>query len=521
LLASQGKALIHKYWGRYVALLNDEVRCKKWCVRGPTSNLPCYITRFRDLSIVYSRLADFRNLIDTRLTIDSRQLAIRVASGLNRADTSLLEQVSTVYPGECYEWARSNHRRSFYWNPVDVAQTDVIESLDEAAHALKTAGRHCVWSWSECYDASVHFLSGGLDSSILAGLLGTSPKRKKVLCLHMRGSNSTSDELPFAEAVATHAVLPLIVQGQIRTLNTADLVRFSPEASPVYGPGWHLAMIPAARALAKREGAQTIFHGSWGDALLVNFRPQEVAGDLVARSGISEALLPLILSLSATTMRSVWSIGLGALRDGWLARRKRVSLQQFLSPRRIVRKELWPDICADPALLEPWFASAKGLPLAKFSQVVQTAFPSDFYSQPGSPEDVEVTGLLSCSQPIVDLCLRIPTYLHVYNGRPRALARLAFSRELPIEVSSRYWKSGGADTLKSLLATSRAFIREMLLDGALVHDFLDRASVERALSGSPLKSEITDGELLDYIAIEAWIQGLRAGDLRPGLHAAS
>jgi asparagine synthase (glutamine-hydrolysing) len=146
------------------------------------------------------------------------------------------------------------------------------------------------------------------------------------------------------------------------------------------------------------------------------------------------------------------------------------------------------------------------IPPGKFVQVFHCTIPFLFRDPlpiAGDPENVNPL----VSQPIIEMCLKIPTYFHANGDRDRALARRAFSQNLPHDVLCRTWKGGVEGHAKAMLMHNLGFFRELLLDGLLVkRGILDRSRLEIALSGRPTKSDAFNTEVFDYVGIEAWLQ---------------
>jgi asparagine synthase (glutamine-hydrolysing) len=109
------------------------------------------------------------------------------------------------------------------------------------------------------------------------------------------------------------------------------------------------------------------------------------------------------------------------------------------------------------------------------------------------------------SQPVTELLLRIPLDVHFQNGRERGLARKAFAEDLPPEIGRRTWKDRAPEFLDELVQRHRKFLRELLLDGVLVHEgLLDRVAVEDALTDRISTSPVFPGELLRHLDVEVW-----------------
>jgi asparagine synthase (glutamine-hydrolysing) len=122
-------------------------------------------------------------------------------------------------------------------------------------------------------------------------------------------------------------------------------------------------------------------------------------------------------------------------------------------------------------------------------------------AEKGSPEYV----LPYYSQPVVELCLRIPAYLNIVGGRDRAIARMAFTDDVPPTILSRHWKDHPTGVLEAMVMANLPKARELLLDGVLVQQrLLDRARLEAHLKPDAVSSRMYGGELFDHFACEAW-----------------
>lgn len=111
------------------------------------------------------------------------------------------------------------------------------------------------------------------------------------------------------------------------------------------------------------------------------------------------------------------------------------------------------------------------------------------------------------SQPILEACLSVPSWLWCEGGRNRAVAREAFRDCLPQIVINRRTKGAFNGLVTQLIERHRSFIREMLLDGILAqHGILDRDLVAAAMSGQlPTRDALS--QLMALVDFEAWASG--------------
>jgi asparagine synthase (glutamine-hydrolysing) len=134
-----------------------------------------------------------------------------------------------------------------------------------------------------------------------------------------------------------------------------------------------------------------------------------------------------------------------------------------------------------------------------------------FYNPLSSPDtqDPERVSPLH-SQPLVELCLRIPVYIHLRGAVDRGIARRAFSDDLPSAIVRRHWKDRAPNFFEQLLQSNLPLARSLLLDGVLINRrLLDRKKVEQALSGEPSRVNTYATEILDYMFIECWLRSWR------------
>lgn len=111
------------------------------------------------------------------------------------------------------------------------------------------------------------------------------------------------------------------------------------------------------------------------------------------------------------------------------------------------------------------------------------------------------------SQPLVELCLRTPTYALIEDGRDRALARRAFLSDLPAEVVSRRTKGEISEYAFDVLNGNLPFLRDLLLDGRLMSEgWIEQAQLASLLSRVRSRDQEPISEVCGYIDIEIWLR---------------
>ena len=128
--------------------------------------------------------------------------------------------------------------------------------------------------------------------------------------------------------------------------------------------------------------------------------------------------------------------------------------------------------------------------------------------QGGSSRDLHapsVTPLLS--QPVQELCLRIPSWLWVRGGRDRAVARHAFRDLLPPEIYNRRTKGMIDGYCLRLTEHNRTLLRSMLADGHLVaQGILDRTQLTDWFDQPRPARDISYFRILSLVDIEIWLR---------------
>jgi len=487
ILASGGERLLDGWWGRYVAVLRDAAGAVR-VLRDPSGTLPCFRLHSNGLQLFFSDVEDCLAL-QQPLSIDWNHVAAFVSGRSCTHAVPMqkkpafaghetgLAQVTEVEPGECVELREGAVTRTLLWNPAVMASRNVMEDGDAARQALLQTTRNCVRAWASCYPRIVHSLSGGLDSSIVLACLAAFQPPSSITCLHHFGSCPDEDERRFARLAAGHFDIDLVERPllpEATDLRAILGVRRSPRLSSYIGS---LQRQPFQARLASETNAQAIFTGTGGDGLFFQARADLAIRDFAKSRGVRPALLSVALDAALVSRRSVWPLLAAAFRD----------TERRDGPRSL------------------WLQSADVVGPGKRWQIASLASAPAFQDPLGHADDPERTHPL-LSQPLIELCLQIPTYVAIQGGWDRAIARRAFSSSLPSAIVQRRAKGSITQFSTALLDRNLPFVRELLLDGILVRErILDRARLEHWLSGSHSLSDRASSEILHtQLSAEAW-----------------
>jgi len=509
IVASGGRRLLESYWGRYVAIVRNGATGEVWVLRDPSGGFPCWLTNHAGVAIVCSDIEDCHALGLVSFTVNWNYIAGFVAhAGLQIRETAL-QEVSEVQPGERLRFSSGSMQRSIEWNPVQIARSATFEKADEAVAALRAATIGSVHTWAACHKGILHNLSGGLDSSIVLSCLVTAPSRPDLVCLNYFGTGPHEDERRYARAMAQHVGVNLVEhQLDPRAVRLQELLslRRSPR------PWFYLYEIEHGRfesGLAVQHGADGLFSGAGGDGVFFQARADLAVTDYFFRHGFGGGLMRTAIDAARVSRKSIWPLL-------WQAVRTRI-LQPEWDPiaaakplaRTIVSPELIEAAKRNKGFTHPWLtpADTRGVPPGILWHAMSVAMPPAYYSSFQRDSYPERTMPL-LSQPLVELCLRIPTYVLIRSGRDRAVARRAFERDLPAEIVRRQAKGRADQHVRNILDANLDFVRELLLDGLLVQrGLLNRAALELYLTRDRSPADFQYSEILqEHACTEAWLR---------------
>ena len=153
----------------------------------------------------------------------------------------------------------------------------------------------------------------------------------------------------------------------------------------------------------------------------------------------------------------------------------------------------------------PWLLAPKGAETGTAAHIALIVAAQAWAEASDLPGLVRRASPLA-SQPVVEACLRIPSWWWFDDGRNRVIAREAYADRLPADIVQRRSKGSPDGYIAALYAANRATIRAMLLDGRLRGaGLLDAPQLERALDESALVRGTDYHRIMRVADVEAWI----------------
>jgi asparagine synthase (glutamine-hydrolysing) len=485
--ASPADMMISRFWGSYVVLERggDGVQA----LRDPSGGLSCY---HAEAGGVHYFTSVPHLLIDCGLIppqLDWDVIALSLVQHSARASRTAIRGIDELLPGTQLIATDGGMQRAPVWHPWTHAANrppaDPTQALSDALFSTLEA-------WGRSFDHPLIEISGGLDSAIVAAGLSRAAPRASLITFAAAAGDP--DETPYAQAIADALGLPLEIAAPC--VEDVDLTRSLSADQP--RPNAR-AFTQAADAQSLRQaqaiGADLFVSGGGGDDVFCYLRTVLPALDRLKAEGL-QAMIASASDIAVMTHATVWE----ALSRivGRLARRGPSRSRQDL---RFLAGHLAALAEGEPTDQPPIDRRFPGK-----AQHVRAVLTIHNYLEGHARSAFAPILSPLLSQPIVECCLSIPTWLWCEGGRNRAVARRAFAGRLPQIVLERRSKGRFDGFCAALLETNRELVRSMLLEGCLAgRGLLDRQAICGALDQSFPSAE-TVARLLVLTDVESWTQ---------------
>ncbi len=495
--------ILSRYWGGYLSIrhLGDATQI----LRDPSGAIACYFARIDGAFLFTNRPALLVDGDLVKAEIDWTLLSQSLAFRNLRVPRTCLRGIDELMPGTEVTIDRSEVRVRTAWSPWGYAMTSQDLALNaDAIERVQRVVTNCVGAWGRCFARPILELSGGLDSSIVAAAMarGGSPP----VCATFAPTEGDPDETPYAKAAADHLglrleVLPVSISDVDITRSLAkDLPRPSTRA-------FAQAQDTQLRALAAREKADAFFSGGGGDNVFALLRSVLPVIDRWKHGG---GVFATIADIAGVAEVNFWKVLTGSVARAIRLRQPRQWSfdPSFLAPSSVT------DLPFPHG--HPWLSGPAMVYPGKRVHVRSLLLIQNFLEGFSRLQDAPIIFPL-LSQPVVETCLAIPTWVWCEGGIDRAVARRAFKDRLPPLLLERKSKGSFDSYAAAIFETNRASIREMLLDGILSSQgLLDINRIESALDGRHVGStELL--RLLDLIDVEAWAMAWTSRAHRSGI----
>ena len=489
--ADASQRLLEDFWGGYVAILDQADHIE--VLRDPSGAAPAYWVARDGLTAVCSGLDELVELGVLAPRVDWPAVADMIAYPQVRAAQTGLETVRELLPGQRLRIGSGEPEGlALSWSPWRFTRR-AIALTDRAAatEALRATVRSCVATWASEYSTILLELSGGLDSSIIAASLRLAGR--SVDCVNIVTPTAEGDERRFARLAAEGHRLeerPVFARGvDVRRARVGRLPR----------PGAHALLRPIETAFvesARAVGAEAFFSGLGGDNVFCSLSSAAPASDALLTAGPGARFFKALGDLSQLHACTTWTAGQLALRKAFRSGSmgRLPADTSFLTAGRASARPPY----------HPWMAAPTGALPGKHDHIRSLLLAQAYLDRyEHAAQGPVVFPLLA--QPIVELCLRIPTWLWIADGQNRAIARDAFDDMLPRAIVRRRSKGGLNAFVAAVFEDNLQPLTDQLIGGRLDRAGLLDVSAVRAVLANPGAASGKDlFRLLQLADVEAW-----------------
>jgi asparagine synthase (glutamine-hydrolysing) len=496
------RRLAAEAWGAYVALLRSPGGGPAEVFRDPGGALGCVAWSLGDrLHVVTDDLATVPGwLRPRRQSLDWNRIAAVLATPTAGTTEPLFDDMTGVGPGQRLTLGAKPSRTPI-WTPCAFAREDSADLRWVEAELVRRVD-NVVATLLAPHDRVVMELSGGLDSSIVAGAIGATALTDRVAhWLNYRDGRPEANEARFARAVTARLGVALHEQAKtFEPLDEAALKEIGAFSRPAIG-AMDGMRDRFETELLRASGATAIVSGQGGDGVFFQYPTALVAADEFARRGWGAWRSPVVADVARRTRQSVWSV----VRQVQAAKRGRETRPSGTSA---LLTRGWAE--AARGIEHEWVTAARraGLPPGKVLHVEGIAVTHFFYEP---SRRLAVADLLTplFTQPVMELCLSVPVPDLAGGSYDRPFARRAFADRLPPAVLNRRAKGALTVHVARRVAASCDVLRPYLIDGCLAEaGLLDRRKLRHTLDPERLMSGQAQHAMhvLNAAAVEAWVR---------------
>lgn len=484
--------MIAQFWGAYLVVQYDISR-SHWAVMvDPSGLLPVYRQEVKNHTLFTSDPALLRLHGPPGPRVEWSRLASFLARPELRQRVTCLTGIEELRPGAMLIRGKSGWNENVVWSPGSFLPRGDPVTFEEAAAALRNCLIRIMGAWTRELEKPVVAVSGGVDSSLICAALAASGHRFG--CVTMATSDRSGDERVYAQQLATHLGAPL----EEFVYDPSAFDPFLPASAGQARP--HRRLFSTAFDVMLRSGADAlestvILDGNGGDNLFCYLHS---AAPVVDRWLSGLGLRATIATLA--DMCRVTGCDVPTMIRASLRRLNKQPVSDWPADTHLLSDRRLGSIDFEP--LTPWLKQDCGQHVGKRDHLalIMRAQNHTHGFGPGPPRFSPLM-----SQPIVELCLGVPTWLWPKGGRNRALARMAFAPDLPASIIARTSKAGPDSFVRGIFKHHRSAFRELLLDGELAaKDVVDRRAVESAFGVETSSPGSTIYRLLDLVEAENW-----------------
>lgn len=159
-----------------------------------------------------------------------------------------------------------------------------------------------------------------------------------------------------------------------------------------------------------------------------------------------------------------------------------------------------------PIAQHPWATGHAGTLPGTHERIVDLA-GTQMFREIMLRDDERRVRLPLLSQPVMEACLRVPSWLWIKDGINRAVARAAFSDILPTQIIQRLSKGSLMNFHAALYQRHKSTMGRFLLDGRLsAQGILDTHQLKAYLGRHLEARDLSFLRIFDLCMVENWVR---------------
>lgn len=479
-------------WGEYLLIQATDAGIR--IMRDPSGAVACVHVQSHDHVLLTSDISLVAELGLHRPSIDWEYIEHCLAFPYLKIARTALSGVRELLPGCSLHILPGLLKEHCDWSPWRfVARDQRHRDPVEAAADVRQAVHRAVTTLADCGHSRLLLeLSGGLDSSIVATNLRKAGNRVSAHTLLTPVPGA--DERHYAQCMSDQLGIAL----QVEPLGFDDAqYRFPlPRASVAPRIGMlQYAVDQVMTRAGRRQQITHYFSGGGGDTVFGYLMNAAPAADAFRECG--------------------FRTGMAAIQDLSTLHQCTASKAARLTLAKLLRRP-----CIEPP------ADSSFLPA---NHPTDTLEPHPWWQPPEAalPGDCKRIGDLAgtqafmdgldrgggtihmplLAQPVMEACLRVPSWMWIAGGRNRAIARDAFADTLPAAVLHRLSKGTFISYSGAVYRRHHDGIREFLLDGMLQsRGLLDADAIRRFMARELAPRDQSFMRLFTLCMIENWVR---------------
>lgn len=477
------------FWGNFLAI--GAGQSSPFVYRDPSGSIPvCQLgTKDGDIFVSDAELAFSLGLIE-RPELDSSFVVHWLQFPFLRSERTGLRDVLELLPGCVRSRISGRWRSEPAWKPWDHVRPRRGFSFGQLSDKVRKTALKSIAAQVQDFSPLLQ-LSGGLDSSIIAASLANAGIG--FTSVNFASRSSDGDERRYARSVAESFGSRLIEIHEDEldcTIKMTSERKFRPGSNPVLVP-----LDDAIENHRREADASSLIDGGGGDNLFCYLTGAAPILDALITAELRQAL-QTCSDIAERTECTFWEVAANALK-----RASPLGWWRWKEDRRYLNRELLePGPDPHPWLEAPMFS----LP-GKLEHVASLVHIQHFLDRRAATNSALLHPLMA--QPLLELCLEIPSWEWTRGGADRAVARHAFTDLLPSDVIGRRSKGSLQGLFHRFFTALRNDLRDLLLCGRLVAlGIADPRAVELTFMNSDWRNDEVQMRLSEMASLELWLQ---------------